>query len=54
MLEQFEPQTSANPALSRISTLLRVLIKELQIALRASPLTPTSITETPESEVTHV
>jgi ParB-like chromosome segregation protein Spo0J len=54
ILERFEPQASANPALSRISTLLRVLIKELQIALRASPLTPTSATETREREVTHV
>jgi len=54
ILEQFEPLTSASPALSRIGTLLRVLIKELQIALRASPLTPTSTTDTQESEVTHV
>ncbi len=54
ILERFEPQTSTNPALSRIGTLLRVLIKELQIALRASPLTPTRTTETQESEVTHV
>jgi len=54
ILERFEPQASANPALSRIGTLLRVLVKELQIALRASPLTPTSATETRESEVTHV
>src|SRR5712692_461807 len=46
ILERFESQTSANPALSRIGTLLRVLIKELQIALRTSPLTPTSITGT--------
>jgi len=54
VLEGFEPQISANPALSRIGTLLRVLIKELQIALRASPLTPTNTTEIRESEVTHV
>src|SRR6266700_3575038 len=53
-LERFEPQTSANPALSRVSILIRVLIKELQIAIRASPLTPTRTTETQESEVTHV
>ncbi len=54
ILERFEPQASANPALSRIGTLIRVLIKELQIALRASPLTPTRTTEPQESEVTHV
>lgn len=54
ILEQFEPQATANPALSRIGTLIRVLIKELQIALRASPLTPTRTTEPQESEVTHV
>ncbi len=54
ILERFEPQTTANPALSRIGTLIRVLIKELQIALRASPLTPTRTTETQEREVTHV
>ncbi len=54
ILERFEPQTSANPALSRVGILARVLIKELQIAVRASPLTPTSTTETQEREVTHV
>ncbi len=54
ILERFEPQASADPALSRIGTLLRVLIKELQIALRESPIPSTSTTEPQESEVTHV
>jgi ParB-like chromosome segregation protein Spo0J len=54
ILEQFEPQTSTNPALGRVGTLLRVLIKELQIALRTSPLTPTRTIETQENEVSHV
>ncbi len=54
ILERFEPQTSANPALSRAGLLARVLIKELQIALREHPVPPTSETETQEREVTHV
>jgi ParB-like chromosome segregation protein Spo0J len=54
ILQQFEPQASANPALSRASLLARVLIKELQIALREHPVPPTSETETREREVTHV
>jgi len=54
ILERFEPQASANPALSRIGTLLRVLIKELQIAVREHSVPPTRTTETREREVTHV
>ncbi len=54
ILEGFEPQTSANPALSRAGLLARVLIKELQIALREQTVPPTSETETREREVTHV
>ncbi len=54
ILQRFEPQTSANPGLSRIGTLVRVLIKELQIALRQQTTTATSETETQEREVTHV
>ncbi len=54
ILQQFEPQTDTNPALSRAGLLARVLIKELQIALREHPITSTSETETQESEVIHV
>ena len=54
VLERFEPQTNANPALSRAGLLARVLIKELKIALREQPVPPTSETETREREVTHV
>src|SRR6266699_2597496 len=51
ILERFEPQANANPALSRIGTLLRILIKELQIAVREPLITPTRTTETREREV---
>ena len=54
VLERFERQTSAHPALSRAGLLARVLIKELQIALREHPVPPTSETESREREVTHV
>ena len=54
ILQQFEPQASANPALSRAGLLARVLIKELQIALREHPITSTSETETREREAIHV
>ncbi len=54
ILERFEPQASANPALSRAGLLASVLIKELRIALRQQPITPMSETETREREVTHV
>jgi ParB/RepB/Spo0J family partition protein len=54
ILQQFEPQASANPALSRAGLLARVLIKELQIALREQTVPPMSKTETREREVTHV
>ncbi len=54
ILEQFEPQASANPALSRVGLLARVLIKELQIVLREQTVPPMSKTETREREVTHV
>ena len=54
ILERFEPQASANPALSRAGLLARVLIKELQITLREQTVPPTSETETREREVTHV
>ena len=53
VLEGFEPQTSANPSLSRAGLLARVLIKELQIALRQNTIV-TSTTETREREVIHV
>ncbi len=54
ILQRFERQTSANPALSRIGMLARVLIKELQIAERQQPVPPTSETETREREAIHV
>ena len=54
ILERFEPQTSANPALSRAGLLARVLIKELQIALREHPVPPISEPETREREALHV
>jgi ParB/RepB/Spo0J family partition protein len=54
ILQQFETQASANPALSRAGLLASVLIKELRIALRQHPITPMSETETREREVTHV
>ncbi len=54
ILEQFERKASANPALSRASLLARVLIKELQIALREQTLPMTSITEAPEREAIYV
>jgi len=54
ILGRFEPQTSANPGLTRVGMLARVLIKELQIALREHTVQPTSTTATPEREVIHV
>ena len=54
ILERFEPQASANPALSRAGILARVLIKELQIAFREQPGPPISEPETREREATHV
>ncbi len=54
VLQRFEPQTNAHPALSRAGLLARVLIKELQIALREHPITSTSETETREREAIHV
>ncbi len=36
LLAQFEPMASADPALSRVATLVKVLLKELDIALRTS------------------
>ena len=54
ILQQFGRETNANPALSRAGLLARVLIKELQIALREQTLPLIGITETPEREVIHV
>ena len=54
ILQQFETQASANPALSRAGLLASVLIKELQIVLREQTVPPMSETETREREVTHV
>ncbi len=54
VLERFERQTSAHPALSRAGLLVRVLIKELQIALREQTHPLTSTTDIPEGEVIHV
>jgi hypothetical protein len=48
LLKQFELQTQHNPALQRVGTLTKVLIKELEIALYTQSMTKK------EGEITYV
>jgi len=43
MLRKFEPQTQTDPALGRVAMLIRVLINELDIALRTAASTDTLV-----------